>query len=139
MSCVGATWIGGGLEGTLELMCRWATSAGLLIVGEPFWQEKPDENDEDLLGRPEAFSSLSDTVDRCEAVGCELVEMVVADHDDWDRYQASQWSAVDRWSRMNAGHPDVTRFRESQAQWRRAYLTYGRQRWGWGVFVLRPT
>ena len=34
VSCIGATWIGGGLVGTIELMKRMSTSDALLLVGE---------------------------------------------------------------------------------------------------------
>jgi len=138
VSCLGATWVGGGLMGTLDLMRRRLASGGLLLVGEPFWNQVPEEGEDDLMGGPGDLSSLSGTVKRCEAAGCELVEMVIADTDDWDRYQASQWLAVDRWARKNPDHPEAPDLRETQALWRRAYLEYGRERWGWGVFVLRP-
>ncbi len=137
VSCLGATWIRGGLIGTLALMQRWASPAGLLVVGEPFWKTTPEDGEEDLLGPSGDFASLSETVARCESVGCELVEMVISDDDEWDRYQASQWMAVDRWGRSHPDDPEAARLRAVQAQWRHAYLAYGRQRWGWGVFVLR--
>ena len=35
VSCIGATWIGGGLVGTLELMRRPLRGRGWLLVGEP--------------------------------------------------------------------------------------------------------
>jgi SAM-dependent methyltransferase len=139
VSCLGATWIGGGLVGTLALMRRRVSSGGLLLVGEPFWKTEPEDGHEDLLGQQGDFASLSDTVGRCESVGCELVEMVMSDEEDWDRYQASQWMAVDRWWRDHPEDPEARQLREIQSQWRRAYLAYGRQRWGWGVFVLRPS
>ncbi|GAB3590826.1 hypothetical protein GCM10027446_06780 [Angustibacter peucedani] len=41
VSCLGATWIGGGVVGTLELMRRSLRAGGTLLVGEPFWNEEP--------------------------------------------------------------------------------------------------
>ena len=37
VSCIGATWIGGGLTGTIELMRPLVRPDGLILVGEPFW------------------------------------------------------------------------------------------------------
>src|SRR4051794_30358295 len=34
--CIGATWIGGGVGGTIELLRRAARPDGFLLVGEPF-------------------------------------------------------------------------------------------------------
>lgn len=42
VSCIGATWIGGGLAGTIELMKpALKDSGGLILIGEPFWNEPP--------------------------------------------------------------------------------------------------
>jgi SAM-dependent methyltransferase len=136
VSCIGATWIGGGLTGTIQLMNRFLHPDGLLLIGEPFWNDVP-AGEPDLLGDPEDFATLAGTASRFEETGTELVEMVLADHDDWDRYQASQWRSVVRWLDANPNHPDVPTFRETHRSWRDAYLAYGRRRWGWGVFVLR--
>lgn len=45
VSCLGATWIGGGLIGTLELMRRRVTPGGWLLVGEVYWAEAAAERD----------------------------------------------------------------------------------------------
>jgi SAM-dependent methyltransferase len=37
VSCIGATWIGDGLVGTLELMRPRVEPGGLVLVGEPYW------------------------------------------------------------------------------------------------------
>jgi SAM-dependent methyltransferase len=34
-ACVGATWIGGGVAGTVELLCQSLRPGGLMLVGEP--------------------------------------------------------------------------------------------------------
>ncbi|HEV7626178.1 MAG TPA: methyltransferase domain-containing protein, partial [Streptomyces sp.] len=49
VSCLGATWIGGGLQGTLELMGRAAGPDARLIVGEVYWRAAPS---------PEACAAL---------------------------------------------------------------------------------
>ena len=41
VSCIGATWIGNGLVGTLDLMKRALAPGGLLLVGEPYWIDPP--------------------------------------------------------------------------------------------------
>ena len=40
-SCVGATWIGGGVVGTLDLLGRSLRPGGIALVGEPFWRTDP--------------------------------------------------------------------------------------------------
>lgn len=138
VSCLGATWIGNGLAGTIALMKPALKPAGLLLIGEPFWHEPPPEAAYEAMGvGPDEFSSLAGTLDRFEAAGLELVEMVLADLPGWDRYEAAQWQAVDDYLRQNPADPEATELRAWMANNRRAYLTYGRRYFGWGVFVLR--
>lgn len=49
-SCVGATWIGNGVAGTIDLLGRAITSDGLLLIGEPYWREPPSSEAERALG-----------------------------------------------------------------------------------------
>lgn len=35
-ACVGATWIGGGMAGTIELLKQSLTPGGMLLIGEPW-------------------------------------------------------------------------------------------------------
>ncbi|MFC9974580.1 SAM-dependent methyltransferase [Spirillospora sp. NPDC127200] len=139
VSCIGATWIGGGLAGTLELMRSAATPDGLLLVGEVFWNEDPPEAAYEALGLGRGdFATLAGTLERFEAAGVELVEMVLAGADDWDRYMASQWWTVHQWLKAHPDDPRAPEMRRFADQARRSHLAYGRRYLGWGVFVLRP-
>jgi SAM-dependent methyltransferase len=138
VSCIGATWIGDGLTGTLALMRRWLRPGGLALVGECYWTSPPPpEAYASLQLTPDLFTSLSGTAARIEEADFELVEMVLADQDTWDRYVASQWWTLSEWLRENPTDPDAAALREFLNQSRRAHLEYGRQYLGWGVFVLR--
>ncbi|HPA06056.1 MAG TPA: class I SAM-dependent methyltransferase, partial [Candidatus Hydrogenedentes bacterium] len=37
-ACVGATWIGGGVAGTIELLSRSLRTGGIILIGEPYWR-----------------------------------------------------------------------------------------------------
>jgi SAM-dependent methyltransferase len=138
VSCIGATWIGDGLVGTLRLMARAVADDGLLVVGEPYWTEDPPpEAYTSLDFAPDEFTSLAGTMDRCADAGWELVEMVLADGDSWDRYIAAQWRTVSDWLLANPTDPAAPEMRTYLADSRRSHLTYGRRYLGWGVFVLR--
>ena len=138
VSCIGATWIGNGLVGTIELMRPLVRPDGLILVGEPFWFSESTAADQAAVSEsPEAFATLSGTLDRFTSTGLELVEMVLADHDSWDRYSATQWWTVERWLRANPDHPGHDEMRAYLVDGRRQYLAARRDRLGWGVFVLR--
>nr|MDT0663042.1 methyltransferase domain-containing protein [Micromonospora sp. DSM 115978] len=140
VSCIGATWIGGGLAGTIALMRPALREDGLLLVGEPYWRRPPPEAAYAAIGcGPDDFTSLAGTLDKLAGAGTSLVEMVLADPDDWDRYVAAQWWTVDRWLRANPTSPDADAMRSYLDNARRSHLAYQRDHLGWGVFVLRPS
>jgi SAM-dependent methyltransferase len=140
VSCIGATWIGGGLAGTLRLMRPGLRDRdSLLLVGEPYWIDEPPDQAYAAAanGDRDLFTTLAGTLDRIEAAGLELVEMVAADQHGWDRYVARQWMAVSDWLRANADAPEAAEIRRLHERSRREYLAYTRRHLGWGVFVLR--
>jgi hypothetical protein len=139
VSCLGATWIGNGVIGTVDLMRSALADDGLLLVGEPYWVDEPPEAAHAAFGwAPDEFTSLRGTLDRFTSAGCELVEMVLADGDSWDRYVASQWRTISDWLRANPDAPEVPRLRAFLGTSRTTHLEFGRRYLGWGVFVLRP-
>jgi SAM-dependent methyltransferase len=40
-ACVGATWIAGGVAGTIELLARSLRTGGIILIGEPYWRQLP--------------------------------------------------------------------------------------------------
>jgi hypothetical protein len=138
VSCIGATWIGGGLVGTLKLMLPALKEGGLMLVGEPYWIDEPPQEAYAGIGvKPQDYTSLIGTYDRFESVGLDLVEMVLADQDSWDRYEAANWWTMHEWLRGNPDDPDAAGVRDMLARSHREYLTYTRRYLGWGVFALK--
>ncbi len=138
VSCIGATWIGGGLAGTVELLGPRVAAAGLLLIGECYRIDPtgpaglPPAAESELAAVPR----LVDVLDIAEAAGWELIEMVLADPDDWDRYVASQWQTVHDHVREHPEDSDADELRAWIAASQRDYLTWQRRSLGWGVFVL---
>ena len=139
VSCIGATWIGNGLVGTLDLLRPGLCNQdSLMLIGEPYWIDDPPEEAYAGMGDDrDMFTSLAGTLERIESVELELVEMVLADHCGWDRYEAAQWVAVSDWLRQHPDDPGASDIRERNERGRRNYLAYLRRFFGWGVFVLR--
>ncbi|MCL4249605.1 MAG: class I SAM-dependent methyltransferase [Anaerolineae bacterium] len=138
VSCIGATWIGNGLVGTINLLKPALKTDGLMLIGEPYWIGAPPPGAHEALGvQPDDFTSLIGTLDRIESTGMELIEMVLANQDDWDRYEAMQWQTLSDYLRAHPDNATAQAAWEWKAKDRRAYLEYGRRYLGWGVFVLR--
>ncbi|SER23024.1 SAM-dependent methyltransferase [Actinokineospora terrae] len=138
VSCLGATWIGGGLEGTIALLDRSLKPGGLMVIGEPYWlSDPPDEAVAAChLTRKDEFGSLPDLVDRYDELGYDLVEMVLADKDSWDRYAAAQWLNLRRWADANPEDDLVPQVRAESRTAPRDHVRYQREYLGWGAFAL---
>ncbi len=139
VACVGATWIGGGVPGTVDLLRRSLRGGGVMLIGEPYWRrEPPDQDTVEGCGATdkEEFRALPELVEQYGALGCDVVEMVLADQDSWDRYQAAQWMNLRRWLDHNTDDELAGEIRAELSAGPARYARYTREYLGWGVFVL---
>jgi len=139
-SCVGATWVGGGVQGTVELLARSLKPGGILLIGEPFWRMMPpDQRTAELCGASEVtdFLELPGLLELLAALGYDVVEMVLADQDSWDRYHAGHWFAMRSWLDANPGDEMAGQVRAELSADPARYARYTREYVGWGVFALR--
>lgn len=136
--CLGATWIGDGMEGTVELLRRSLRPGGMMLVGEPYWRvEPPDQATIDGCHMCDhETSTLPSLLARFAAAGCDVVEMVLADQDSWDRYVAPQWLSVRRWLDANPGDELHDQMRAELDTAAISHARYQREYLGWGVFAL---
>jgi SAM-dependent methyltransferase len=132
-SCVGATWIGGGVVGTLALLERSLRPGGIALVGEPFWKPGTPPEARTLIGD---FRTLPELVTDTRDAGWDLVEMVLADEASWDRYVAAQWLNLRRFLDEHPDDPLAPAFREELSTAPLEYVTYQRPYLGWGVLAL---
>ncbi|HPS52065.1 MAG TPA: class I SAM-dependent methyltransferase [Phycisphaerae bacterium] len=138
-ACIGATWIGGGVAGTIKLLAKSLRSGGIILVGEPYWLRLPSTEDTakgcgadsiaDFLTLPELIASFGE-------LGYDVVEMVLADQESWDRYEAAKWLTMRRWLETNPGDDFAKEVRAKLTAEPKRYVTYTREYLGWGVFAL---
>jgi SAM-dependent methyltransferase len=138
-SCIGATWIGGGMPGTVELLRRSLQPGGLMLIGEPYWRQEPPGQAAvegcDAIGSAD-FLPLPGLIERFGDLGCDVVEMVLASQDDWDRYAAAQWLNTRRWLDANPDDELAGPMRAELTTAPARYARYRREYLGWGVFAL---
>ncbi|TPQ21778.1 class I SAM-dependent methyltransferase [Streptomyces sporangiiformans] len=138
-ACIGATWIGGGVAGTVELLGRSLRPGGLMLIGEPYWREAPPDQETVRAchaDSPSDFRTLPELIEQFGHLGYDTVEMVLADHDSWDRYRAAQWHNLRRWLDQNPGDELAAEVRAELATAPARYARYEREYLGWGVFAL---
>ena len=138
-ACLGATWIGGGVAGTIELLAESLRPGGTILIGEPYWRQLPPTEDvakgcfaasaSDFLTLPRLLASFGH-------LGYDVVEMVLADQDSWDRYEAAKWLTMRRWLEANPDDDFATEVRAELTSEPERYAAYTREYLGWGVFAL---
>ncbi len=138
-ACLGATWIGGGVAGTIELLAKSVGPGGLILVGEPYWLQLPPTEDVArgcLAASASDYVLLPELIASFGALGYDVVEMVLADQEGWDRYEAAKWLTMRRWLEANP-HDDLAKeVRARLTSEPRRYTAYTREYLGWGVFAL---
>jgi SAM-dependent methyltransferase len=139
-ACVGATWIGGGAPGTVELLRQSLVPGGIMLIGEPYWRKEPPDQ-ETVQGchasaKDEWMVGLGSLLGSFGEMGLDVVEMVVADQDGWDRYHAAHWLNIRRWLDANPGDELYDEMRAVLTAAPVRHARYEREYLGWGVFAL---
>ena len=138
-ACVGATWIAGGVAGTIQLLAKSLSAGGVILIGEPYWRRLPPteavaqgclaNSVSDFLALPELLASF-------DRLDYDVVEMVLANQDGWDRYEAAKWLTMRRWLEANPADEMAAEVRAMLTSEPKRYATYTREYLGWGVFAL---
>jgi precorrin-6B methylase 2 len=131
--CLGASFVWGGLDGTLAALTPAVRDGGAVVVGEPYWRRWPLPEELDDLG----YVPLAETVARFESAGLTMVALIASSEDDWDRYESLHWRALEEWLAANPHDPDAPRIRELHERYRDEYLRRQRELLGWAIFVGR--
>lgn len=138
-ACLGATWIGGGVAGTIALLAKSLRAEGLLLIGEPYWLRLPPTQDiarNCLAGSIADFRTLPGLIASFGELGYDVVEMVLADQDSWDRYEAAKWLTMRRWLQAHPADELAHEVRARLDTEPARYVAYTREYLGWGVFAL---
>ncbi len=140
-ACIGATWISGGVAGTVELLARSLRTGGIILVGEPYWRQLPPTEEmakgclansvSDFLRLPELLSAFGN-------LGYNVVEMILANQDDWDRDEAAKWLTMRRWLEANSDDELAKEVRAKLISEPVRHAAYTREYLGWGIFALMP-
>ncbi|MGW8529886.1 MULTISPECIES: hypothetical protein [Nocardiopsidaceae] len=110
-----------------------------MLIGEPYWRRTPP--DEETARACNAagiddFLSLPELIGQFQGLGYDVVEMVLADQDSWDRYAAAQWLNLRRWLDRNPDDELAPEVRKELDAEPARYARATREYLGWGG--LRP-
>jgi hypothetical protein len=136
--CIGASWSFGGHRGTLRALSRFVRLGGLVMVGEPYWRRTPDPAYLTASGiEADMFATHAGNVAIGVEEGFVPLYTLVSSEDDWDRYEALQWRAAERYAVEHPDDPDAEEIVRRQRDARDVYLRWGRDTLGWAVYLFR--
>ena len=137
-SCMGASWIWGGIRGTLKALRDLTKPGGLVVLGEPYWLKEPSEEYLKLEEmKREDYHSHRENVLIGDELGLTCANTMASDLEDWDAYEAPHWWAVSEYADTNPDDPDLPEIWENMKKFRETYLRYGRDTLGWCLYVYR--
>jgi SAM-dependent methyltransferase len=130
--CLGASWIWGGLEGTVAALAPGVRRGGYVAVGEVYLR-----GDGGAAGGE--FTSLAETVRRFERAGPPVTTLITASEHDWDVYESRHWASLEDWLAENADNPGAAEIRAEHEKWKWRYLEGGRDAQGWAILAGRTS
>ena len=138
-SCIGATWIWNGYNGTLEALKSMTKRQGIVIVGEPYWLKPPDPEylKWDNMKSEDFANSHYDNIKAAEALGLICMYTIVSTQQDFDHYENLGWWAITQYAEANATDPDLPEILERMKREKHVYLRWQRDTLGWALYVFR--
>jgi len=115
VSCLGASWIWHGFEGTAGAMVTRSRRGGRLAIGDLRLRAGVDG---DAISRSYG-RVMTETEQRAvlDRLGVDVTDRIDAEQAGWDGYQRRIADSAHSWAALHPG-PDAERYLREQAQWR---------------------
>jgi SAM-dependent methyltransferase len=134
-TCIGATFVFGGYRETVHALSRAIRPGGRLGIGEVYWRI---EDVPAIYREQESFLWERDILAITRDEGFDLEAVVRSSQEDWDQYESANWCGLIRWLEENPNHAERADVLAHLRHTQDAYLTYGRELWGWAMYALCP-
>jgi ubiquinone/menaquinone biosynthesis C-methylase UbiE len=134
-ACIGASFIWGDYRSTIKAMKEAINPKGKLVIGEPYSLKEPIPPEYE---EGQGIHTEHELLQIARDEGFDFEYMVRASHDDWDRYEATNWLGLVKWLEENSDHPDRLQVKDWFYKIQDEYLKYGREYLGWAVYILNP-
>jgi cyclopropane fatty-acyl-phospholipid synthase-like methyltransferase len=136
--CIGSTHAVGNYRETLRAAKRLLSPSGLLLVGEGYWKRTPAV---DYLAFLQMSSAEHSTHQGTQSIGIDegfnLVSCSECSPAEWDDYEDQYARNVEEFVRANEHDRDAKAMLERIRPWREAYLRWGRDTLGFGLYLFR--
>lgn len=136
--CVGSTHAITDYSTALALLVSLVKPGGLVLIGEGYWQREPDTGYLEFLQcSREDMASHANNIDTAVGLGLQLVSAHESSAADWSRYEDGYAGNIYDYLAANPDDPDAEAMRQRIEGWRDAYLRWGKDTMGFGLYLLR--
>jgi SAM-dependent methyltransferase len=135
--CVGSTHAYGSYRAALSALQRAVGPGGRILLGEGYWKREPDpEYLAALDATRDDFTDHAGNVSAGLDAGLISLYSCVSSEDEWDHYEGLYARAIERYAIANPDDPDRAEMLERIRRWRAAYLRWGRETLGFGLYLF---
>lgn len=135
--CLGASWVFGGMRGTLATAKRYLRPGGLVLMGEPHWMQEPDPEYLKMSGMTQdLFSSYAGNLNLGVEEGLIPLYSLLSTKEDFDRYEWLQFCTAERFVMENPNDPDVAEVLKRCRHGKNEWVRFGRDTMGWGMYLF---
>jgi SAM-dependent methyltransferase len=136
--CMGSTHLYQGLRGTLQALRGLVRPGGRLLVTEGFWKREPEPGYLEALRSTAAeFTDHAGNVAAAVQEGWIPLYSAASTEEEWDDYEGRYLFNVEQHAFEHPEDPDVPDLLDRVRRWRDAYLRWGRDTLGFGLYLLR--
>lgn len=136
--CLGASHALGEVKSTLTELARLCAPGGHVLLGEGYWKKPPEQAYLDTFGGSAGeVTTHAGNVRHGVNAGLVHVFSAVASEDDWDEYEGQYLRNVELFLAAHPDDPDAEAMRARIRAWNTAYLTWGRETMGFGMYLFR--
>ena len=134
---LGGGGIAGGFAGICARLAQWTRPGGHVLIVDGFWARAPAaEYLAHLEATVDEFRDHRGNVEAGVDAGLIPLYAVVASADEWDDYEWKYSRSIERYAIEQPADPDVPAMLERIRRWRDAYLSWGRDTLGFGLYLF---
>lgn len=136
--CVNSSELFGSYDDALQAIIPLTDPGGTVLMGDYYWLSTPTEEIATALQNPPGrIHDYNNSIAVGEAQGLTPIYVAASTQADLDRYEWRQIHAVELYARQNPDDPDTPMMLQRIRQRRSAYIQYGRDHLGFGLFLFK--
>jgi len=124
-------------QAIMETLKPHLKRGGMLLWSDPYWKADPDPNFVAMLGPYAAYKTHAGNIEAGEAAGLELWYAGASPAHEWDDCAFSMYAAAQAWLAERPDDPEAADVRVRVQMQRMAYMTFGRDTLGFGLYLFR--